>query len=142
MRRLPLAALLLLPAAVHAQSAGTEAETAAVRVALEHYLQGHATGDGAHMRLAFADSANLYFVRDGAVGIRTSRAYADGFSGRPAADEAQRRRRIEFIDVSGTAAVAKIVLEYPGVTFTDYMSLLKVGDEWRIIAKTFHADRR
>ena len=40
------------------------------------------------------------------------------------------------------ALVAKITLEYPGVTFTDYMSLVKVDGEWKIVNKTFHANRQ
>lgn len=28
----------------------------------------------------------------------------------------------------------------PTVTFTDYMSLLKVGDEWKIVNKVFYAE--
>lgn len=37
--------------------------------------------------------------------------------------------------------MAKITLIYPSVTFTDYMSLLKVGDDWKIVAKLFDAKR-
>jgi len=33
---------------------------------------------------------------------------------------------------------AKIVLDYPAVKFTDYMTLLKIDDEWKIINKTFY----
>jgi len=139
-RLVPIAATLLVGAtALPAQQSTDEA---GVRAALNHYLQGHATGDGSHMRIAFHPNANLYFIRDGKYTERTSADYAAGFSGRPPADEAQRKRRIESLEVSGTAAQAKIVLEYPGVTFTDYMTLLKVDGEWKIVAKVFHADRK
>lgn len=70
---------------------------------------------------------------------RTSAEYIAGASGKPAADEAARKRSIESIDISGNAAIAKVVLDYPQVRFTDYMSLLKVGDEWKIVNKTFYA---
>jgi hypothetical protein len=141
-RVLVLAALsLTLASQAAAQASGTDAEKAAVRKALEHYLQGHATGSGAEFTMAFQDSANLYFIRDGKMQIRTSKDYIAGAPGKPADDEAKRKRRIDFIDVTGTAAVAKITLEYPTVTFVDYMSLLKVGDEWKIVAKIFDARR-
>lgn len=141
-RVLALAALsLTLASQAAAQASGTDAEKAAVRKALEHYLQGHATGSGAEFTMAFQDSANLYFIRDGKMQIRTSKDYIAGAPGKPADDEAKRKRRIDFIDVTGTAAVAKITLEYPTVTFVDYMSLLKVGDEWKIVAKIFDARR-
>ncbi|MGH7561664.1 MAG: nuclear transport factor 2 family protein [Gemmatimonadales bacterium] len=55
------AAVLLAGASVSRQ----HPEEAAVRAALEHYLQGHATGEGSHMRIAFHPKANLYFIRDG-----------------------------------------------------------------------------
>lgn len=112
----------------------------AVRAAVEHYLQGHATGDGAHMRIAFHPEAKLFFIRDGAFMQRTSADYIAGFSGQPAADEAQRRRRIDDVDVTGTAAVARVVLDYPNALFTDYLSLLRIGDEWKVVNKIFHVE--
>lgn len=117
-------------------------EEAAVRDALQHYLNGHATGSAEEFRQAFHPRANLYFIRDGQFAERTSADYIAGAKGGgPAPDEARRKRRIDQVDVTGTAAIATIVLEYPGVTFTDYMSLLKVDGRWQIVAKVFHAER-
>jgi hypothetical protein len=139
-RLVPFTAAVLLGASPAA--AQQNADETGVRAALNHYIQGHTTGDGSHMKIAFHPNANLYFIRDGKYAERTSADYAAGFSGRPPADEAQRKRRIESVDIAGTAAQAKIVLEYPGVTFTDYMTLLKIDGEWKIVAKVFHAERR
>jgi hypothetical protein len=139
--RVPLL-IPVLATAVLSPAAAQDGEEAAVRKALEHYLQGHATGDGAHHRMAFFPQANLYFVQNGALTTVTSEEYASRSPGRPAADEAQRRRRIAHIDISGTAAVAKIELDYPNARFVDYMSLLKVNGEWRIIAKIFHREMK
>jgi hypothetical protein len=76
-------------------------------------------------------------MRDGALSTRTSAEYIAGASGQPAEDEDQRRREITMVDVTGDAAVAKVVLDYPNALFTDYMSLLKIDGEWRIVNKTF-----
>lgn len=114
---------------------------AAVRAALEHYLQGHATGDPAHFRAAFHEVADLYWVADGALQTLTGNAYVARAPGTPAANEAERSRRIAWIEVAGDAAVARVELDYPGVFFVDYMSLLRIDGEWRIVNKTFHADR-
>ncbi len=119
-----------------------DGEEAGVRQALEHYLQGQATGDPESFKKAFHSEAKLFWVRDGQLAQRTSAEYISGASGKPAADEAQRQRRIESIDISGNAAIARIVLDYPNVRFTDYMSLLKVGDEWKIVNKTFYAQQK
>ncbi len=139
-----LAALLVLLTATAglAQQGPSAAsgDEAGVRAALEHYLQGHATGDGAHFRLAFHPEAKLFWIRDGQLMQRTSEEYIAGASGRPAADEAQRRRRIVDVRVSGTAASAVVELDYPATRFVDYMSLVKVGDSWKIINKTFYSE--
>lgn len=113
-----------------------------VRDALQHYLQGHATGDPEHFRQIFHPEAKLFSVRDGQLAQRTSAEYIAGVSGRPAADEAQRRRSIEHVDVAGDAAIARIVLDYPRARYVDYMSLLRVNGEWKIVNKTFHMEPR
>ncbi|MGH7543337.1 MAG: nuclear transport factor 2 family protein [Gemmatimonadota bacterium] len=137
MKRSILPLTLLLALAASPALAQADSEEAAVRAALEHYMLGHATGDGAHHEMVFHDIANLYWIRDGELATRTSADYIAGASGEPAEDEAQRRREITMVDVTGDAAVAKIVLDYPDALITDYMSLLKVDGEWKIVNKIF-----
>lgn len=142
MRRALIPASVVVALIAAAWPATTAGDEAAVRRALEHYLAGHATGEAAHMEQAFHTEARLFWVQDGELRERTSAAYIAGFNGRPAADEAQRRRWIESIDIAGTAASGKIVLEYPNGRFVDYMSLLKVDGEWKIVNKIFHREPR
>ena len=113
------------------------AEQAAVRKPLEAYLQGHATGDGAHMRRAFLPSAHVEGIRDGKLLSWTAEEYIAGFKGTPADDESRRRRRIDSIDVTGNAAMARVTLDYPSGIFTDYFVLLKVDGEWKIANKVW-----
>jgi hypothetical protein len=117
-----------------------KAEESVVRAALRHYLSGHATGDGAHHSMVFNDVADLYWMRDGEFNQRSSEAYIAGASGMPAENESERVRYIEWVDVTGTAAVGKIVLDYPGVYIVDYMSLLKIDGRWQIVNKIFDID--
>lgn len=138
---LALASIGVLPLAHGAQGSNT-GEEAGVRKALGYYLEGHATGQGAAYAKAFHPDAKLFFNRDGKFSQLTSAEYIARAPGKPPDDEAQRKRRIDFVDVTGDAAVAKITLEYPGVTLTDYMSLVKVDGEWRIVNKIFHANRQ
>lgn len=132
--------VLMATAAAAWPNARLDDDEAAVRRALEHYLSGHATGEAAHMEAAFHPDAMLFWVQDGELRRRSSADYIAGFTGRPAADEARRRRWIESVDIAGTAASGKIVLEYPSGRFVDYMSLLKIDGEWRIVNKIFHRE--
>ena len=44
---------------------------------------------------------------------------------------------IVSLDIAGSAALAKTKIEYLGVRYTDYLSLLKLDGEWKIIAKVY-----
>lgn len=112
-----------------------------VRAALETYLRGHATGDPAFMRDAFLPTARIEGLREGRLTSWTLEEYCALFTGTPAADEATRRRQIDAIDISGTAASAKATLVHGDVTFTDYFVLLEVDGVWKIASKAYHAHR-
>jgi hypothetical protein len=129
-----LSLLLLTSAALIAQSAD---ESAAVRVPLEHYLRGQATGDASHMRKAFLPTAHIEGLRDGKFNSWTVDQYLAFFQGKVAPDESQRKRWIEKVEVTGTAATATLRFDYPTLTITDYMVLLKVDGEWRIANKVY-----
>lgn len=113
-----------------------------VKVPLDNYLQGHATGNGEFHQKAFYPESRLLFVREGKFTQRTSAEYIKGSSGKPAADEANRKRWIEMVDVVGNAAIGKIILDYPTTYFVDYFALLKIDGEWKIVNKSFHSQPR
>ena len=115
-------------------------DEAGVRQAIEYYFQGHATGDGEQFKKAFHTEAKLFWIRDGQFAQRTSADYIAGASGKPAPDEDKRKRSIASIDITGNAAIVKVVLDYPQARLTDYMSLLKINGEWKIVNKTFVAE--
>src|SRR5688572_31623440 len=121
MKNFVMIAALVLAAtgAVLLPARAQNAEEAAVRQALEHYFRGHATGQGEHFRKVFHPEAKLFAVREGKFWQLTSEDYIARAPGKAPADEAQRRRSVESVDVAGDAAVAKVVLDYPNVKFTD-----------------------
>lgn len=113
-------------------------DTAAVRQTIEnHYFQAHATGSGAPLRGVFVEDGRMFWAADGQLRSRTSAEYINGFSGTPAADESQRRRRILAVDVTGDVAVVKAELDYPDVRLVDYFILVRAGGEWKIVSKAF-----
>ncbi len=142
MKKLALVLAILMAGALLAwlPARAQNAEEAAVRQAIEHYFRGHATGQGEHFRKVFHPDAKLFAVRDGKYWQLTSEEYITRVPGKPPADEAQRKRSIESVDISGNAAIVKVVLDYPQTRFVDYMSMLKIDGEWRIINKTFYAE--
>ncbi len=137
------ALILFILAHCSLAASAQETEKAAVRVPLENYIKAHATGDPEYARKAFHTEGNMIWIREGKYSMESFDSFIKrAFTGKPAADEEQRKngRKIEAIDVNGNAAVAKIILDYPTVKFVDYMTLLKINGEWKIVNKSFYAE--
>jgi hypothetical protein len=111
-----------------------------VKVPLNNYLQAQATGNGDLIRKSFYTEARIMTFSNGKLTNLGVEEFATRFNGKAAADEAKRKRTIESIDVNGNAASARIVLDYPTIRFVDYMNLLKIDGEWKIVNKSFHAE--
>jgi len=111
------------------------------RAAIESYFKAHALGKDEFITQAFAPEAKIQFVEGDQRKEWTRDEFATRFQ-QPAADEYRRVRRIQRLDVSGTAASAVLTLNYPQVLFTDHVSLLKTDGEWKIVSKVFSVDRR
>lgn len=139
MKFLTLLALAMLAIPVTAQ----QNEEASVRVPLENYFRGHATGDQAYFRQAFLPDAKLFWIKDGQLTQITSEQFIQrAGSGHPQPDETQRKRSIESVEISGNAATARLLLDYPDARITDFMSLLKVNGEWKIVNKIFYVESK
>ena len=139
MRRASLVSALILVIPFTAAAQQRSAEDQAVRKTIEdHYFKAQATGNGDALRGTFIDEGRMMWVQDGQLRVRTSAEYISGFRGQPPADEAKRKRRVVMTDVTGDVAIAKVELDCPDALLTDYFTLLKMGNEWKIVHKSFH----
>lgn len=105
---------------------------------IHHYFQGHAQDNAAFMRQAFLPSAHIESMRDGVFTSWPLDVYCERFKGTPAADEPTRKRSVDWIEVHGSAASARITLEHGAMKFVDYFVLLKTEQGWKIANKAFH----
>src|SRR5687768_5003948 len=133
MRLILIAMLTLVPSVAAAQTTDDKA----VRAVINQYFRGHATGDPNEMRKAFHPTAHVEGNRDGKFVSWTAEQYAGNFSGKPAADEAARKRTIDRVDISGDAAMVSATLVHGATTFTDYFVLVKINNEWKIANKVY-----
>ncbi len=103
---------------------------------ISYYLAG-----GKEMEKAFAEKGELKYVRDGAYNELSSKDFVArvASSNRP---KPVRTESIEFIDIQGSAAIAKVKLDSETSLTYDYMSLLKIDGQWKIVTKIFHSDRK
>lgn len=101
------------------------------------YIEGTANGDPERIRRAFHEDLNLYSVdKEGGLSTRSGQKYISFF------EDGEKRNRIgsiTSIDFENDAAMAKIKVVMPDMKriYTDYLLLLKLNGQWKIIHKSY-----
>ena len=81
------------------------------------------------------EEISKYKIADWVAGVKKRR---DGDYD-PQASKNKWEHRFASVDVTGHAAQVKIELHNQGKhVYTDYLSLLRFGDEWKIVAKVYY----
>ena len=117
-----------------------QSEIEAVKIPLENYLTGHKTGKAEFMEKAMYKDGKLTFIRDGKYTKIEFPDYMKLMKGEPAKNESELKRWIESIEITGTVAIGKLIFDYPNIKITDYMTLLKINDEWKIVHKASYSE--
>jgi hypothetical protein len=119
------------------------AENEAVYEVVQHYFDGMMRARPDLLRRAFHADARLIGVgREGDVMIIPFEQWAASWEGREPRDVTKYHNEIVSADITGTAASVKTDLQWPDVHYVDYLSLLKVGGEWRIVNKIWWQEPR
>jgi len=140
-RRVVCGAALLLTVAV-APAPGQGGDEAAVRAVVESYLHGLKFNDVPGLRRAFWPEARLYWRdRDGHLGQISQDAWYRTFEAN-AGKEEQGTLRIAAVEITRDIASVKVVEDYPGSRYTDYLSLVNFDGAWKIVNKIYTAERR
>ncbi len=118
-------------------SAQTSDENA-VTETLMNYLDGGTYGDTVKLNKAFHLSATMKYIdnktgefRDVPIRDFLNRAKAN------AGKTSNRKTKIVYTTITGTAAQARLEIDGGTYKFHDYMNLLKINGEWKIVSKIF-----
>jgi hypothetical protein len=114
-------------------------DEAGAKECLENYM----SGEPARLEKAFHPSATMKYIdyktgefKDVPIAEYIERAKTNSATNTGA--KPSRKIEVVSINVEGSAAQAKIKIETEKVILYDYMNLLKVGNEWKIVSKIFN----
>ena len=113
-------------------------EYEAVAKAAGLFVKSVAEGNSAHARQLFTDDAVLFGILNGEMehgAIEQFYTNVDTVGANP-----EFKARIDVMAVEETVAVVRVLEEGWGgrIDFTDYLLLLKVGGEWKCVAKAYN----
>ncbi len=122
-----------------------EAEKTAVQKVIEDsYVKGiHIDRDVEAIRKGFHPSFTMFIKKNGDVTTWSIEDWIEkieeGKKEHPEPSTHKTTHKFSFVDVTGNAAVARIEIYKDGAhIYTDYMSLYKFKDGWKIVGKIYY----
>ncbi len=129
--------IFLVSALASLKASAQQTDKEAITIALENYMSGQRD----RATKAFHPNASMKYIhfQTGEYKEVPIADYLSKLSNTPALPNAPDawKRSIESIDIQGPAAQAKIVNDAGTMMIYDYMTLLKVNGEWKIVSKVF-----
>jgi hypothetical protein len=114
---------------------------AGVQRAVRYYLDGGTNNDFTTLEKAFHPEATMQFINGQGkhVSVNAVEFFRNGMKPGPPSD---RQTRVSSIEINGNAASARLEIDYATFRFIDYMNLLKIDGEWKIVSKIFFREMR
>lgn len=128
--------IILIVAFATFQTTIAQDEFQKINKVLLDYLEGTANGEPDRVRNAFHEDLNLYHVKNDSLVTWIGKGYIEGIK---QGEKSNRIGRVVSIDYENNAGIAKIEIDVPYFEriYTDYMMLLKVEGQWKVIHKSF-----
>ncbi|MDO1502357.1 nuclear transport factor 2 family protein [Winogradskyella maritima] len=103
---------------------------------VSYYLDGGTNNDFETLKKAFHETATMKFIRNGEYKeVNALEFFKNAVKPGP---KQNRKTHISYINVSGNVASAKLQIDYETFSFIDYMNLIKIDDEWKVVSKIFY----
>ncbi len=111
-----------------------------VKKTLSYYLDGGTNNDFNTLKKAFHKEARMKYIRQGEYhDVNAIEFFEKAIKPGP---KQNRKTSIQSVSIAGNAASAILKIEYETFYFTDYMNLLKIKGEWKVVNKIFYRDKK
>lgn len=120
-------------------------DAAAIREAVNTYLDGLYEGDADKLASVFHPTSALTWEQDGVLTPLPRDQWLQAVRDRPSAKSRNLLRRDEILQIdqsSPTTAFVKLKCQIPPRFFTDYLCFLKVDGRWQVAQKVFATEIR
>lgn len=101
------------------------------------YFDGMLQRDKAKLEKAFIPEARLIGYRGENFTLTTFETWAEATSKGEARNPAEYKNEIVSIRVQGNAASVETELYWPGIYYYDFLTLMKIDGEWKIVNKSW-----
>ncbi|CAM1356890.1 nuclear transport factor 2 family protein [Tenacibaculum ascidiaceicola] len=111
----------------------------AIELLVTNYFEGIFYGDTEKLRACFHNNTPIYGDIKGTDYFKSAEAYIEGVANRQSPNDLKESFNMKIIgvDIMGKIAMVKLHVPMLGYNYYDYLSLTKIGNDWKIVAKIF-----
>ncbi|MGH8434413.1 MAG: nuclear transport factor 2 family protein [Pseudomonas sp.] len=114
-------------------------DKADINLVIRNYVEGMVFADEVLLRQAFHPSCRIIGNYHGELEWLSLNDFINAIKAEgSAASNLEPFWEMKSIDITGDAAAVKIIDDYIGMRFTDYLSLLKIDNRWTIVNKLYY----
>ena len=118
----------------------SKSELYEIEKTLNYYLEGGTNNDFEMLSKAFHKNASMKFISNNIYKeVNAIEFFKKIIKPGP---RQNRKTKITYIDINGFTASSKIEIEYETMILTDYMNLLKIDGEWKIVSKIYNRSNK
>jgi len=126
---------LLLLTFIMTQAQAQTSDFLSIEKTINHYFDGMITHNANSIEKAFHSTASMKWNEKGKfMEVNAVQALSDYLNSN---DPVKTKAKVVAINVIGDAANAQLELEYETFYFVDFMHLMKINEEWKIVSKTY-----
>lgn len=115
----------------------TPSERESIIQTVQFYFDGMMDRDRTKLDQAFFSEARLIGFREDELTITSYDTWASGTSKGEPRNRDQYKNEIVSIRVQGNTAVAETELYWPGIYYYDFLTLIKIDGQWKIVNKSW-----
>ena len=131
---------LLLCISISTSISAQDSDYKLIEKTVSYYLDGGTNNDFETLKKAFHETATMKYIRNGEYKeVNALEFFKKAVKSGP---KQNRKTRISYINVSGNIASAKLQIDYETFSFIDYMNLIKIDGEWKVVSKIFYRQNR
>lgn len=116
------------------QSQAQTSDLQLIEKTINHYFDGMINHNASSIEKAFQSGASMKWMAEKYMDVNAVEALSDYVNSN---DPVKTKTRIVSINIVGDAANAQLELEYESFYFIDFMHLMKIEGEWKIVSKTY-----
>ncbi|MDW3652770.1 MAG: nuclear transport factor 2 family protein [Bacteroidia bacterium] len=116
------------------QSQAQTSDLQLIEKTINHYFDGMINHNASSIEKAFHPGASMKWMAEKYMDVNAVEALSDYVNSN---DPVKTKTRITSINIVGDAANAQLELEYESFYFIDFMHLMKIEGEWKIVSKTY-----